>query len=118
MKTYIFEYNDIQSFILINITKFCHHTHEYIYVYIFMYTYMYLFIYMYIYYIYINCAVNMGLTVSEKSVFPTSFSHGHFQGNLFSFEKHKWLHKILFDVICLEICHNGVAFFLTAVDEN
>ena len=57
----------------------------------------------------------MGLTVSEKSVFPTSFG---FQGNLFSFEKHKWLQKILFDVICLEIRHNGVAFFLTAVDEN
>ena len=60
----------------------------------------------------------MGLTVSEKSVFPTSFGRGSFQGNLFSFEKHKWLQKILFDVICLEICHNGVAFFLTAVDGN
>ena len=31
----------------------------------------------------------MGLTVSEKSVFPTSFGRGRFQGNLFSFEKHK-----------------------------
>ena len=60
----------------------------------------------------------MGLTVSEKSVFPTSFGRGRFQGNLFSFEKHKWLQKILFDVICLEIRHNDVAFFLTAVDEN
>ena len=60
----------------------------------------------------------MGLTVSEKSVFPTSFGRGRFQGNLFLFEKHKWLQKILFDVICLEIRHNGVAFFLTAVDEN
>ena len=40
----------------------------------------------------------MGLTVSEKSVFPTSFGRGRFQGNLFSFEKHKWLQKILFDV--------------------
>ena len=59
----------------------------------------------------------MGLTVSEKSVFPTSFGCGRFPGNLFSFEKHKWL-QILFDVICLEIRHNGVAFFLTAVDEN
>ena len=49
----------------------------------------------------------MGLAVSEKSVFPTSFGRGRFQGNLFSF-----------DVICLEIRHNGVAFFLTAVDEN
>ena len=56
----------------------------------------------------------MRLTVSEKSVFPTSFGRGRFQGNLFSFEKHKWLQKILFDVICL-ICF---AFFLTAVDEN
>ena len=27
----------------------------------------------------------MGLTVSEKSVFPTSFGRGRFQGNLFSF---------------------------------
>ena len=59
----------------------------------------------------------MGLTVSEKSVFPTSFGRGRFQGNLFSFEKQR-LQKILFDVICLEIRHNGVAFFLTAVDEN
>ena len=46
----------------------------------------------------------MGLTVSEKSVFPTSFARGCFLGNLFSFEK-KWLQKILFDVICLEIRH-------------
>ena len=66
----------------------------------------------------ISCTVNMGLTVSEKSVFPTSFDRGCFQGNLFSFEKHKWLQKILFDVICLEIRHNGVAFFLTDVDKN
>ena len=55
--------------------------------------------------------------VTEKSVFQTSFGRGRFQGNLFSFEKHKWL-QILFEVICLEIRHNGVAFFLTAVDEN
>ena len=52
----------------------------------------------------------MGLTVSEKSVFPTSFGRGRFQGNLFSFEKHKWLQKILFDVICLEIRHKSVPF--------
>ena len=31
----------------------------------------------------------MGLTISEKSVFPTSFGSGRFQENLFSFEKHK-----------------------------
>ena len=36
-------------------------------------------------YIYINCTVNMGI---EKSVSPTSFGRGRFQGNLFSFEKH------------------------------
>ena len=59
----------------------------------------------------------MGFTVSEKTVFPTSFGSGCFQGNLFSFEKHKWLQKILFNVICLGIRHNGVAFFLIAVDE-
>ena len=41
----------------------------------------------------------MGLTVGEKSVSPTSFDRGRFQGNLFSFEKHEWLQKILFDVI-------------------
>ena len=29
----------------------------------------------------------MGLTVTEKSVFPTSFGRGSFQENLFSFEK-------------------------------
>ena len=60
----------------------------------------------------------MGLTVSEKSVFPTSFGRDRFQGNLFLFEKHKCSQKILFDVICLEIRHNDVAFFLTAVDKN
>ena len=43
----------------------------------------YIYIYIYIIYIYINCTVNMGLTVSEKSVFPTSFGRGHFEGNLF-----------------------------------
>ena len=48
----------------------------------------------------------MGLTVNEKSVFPTSFDR-RCQGNLFSFEKHKWLQKILFDVIYLEIRRNG-----------
>ena len=64
--------------------------------------------------IYINHTANMGLTGS----FPSSFGHARFQGNLFSFGKHKWLHKILFDVICLEIRHNGVVFFLTTVDEN
>ena len=62
-------------------------------------------------YIYVNCTVNMELTVSEKSVFPTSFGRCRFQGNLFSFQ-------ILFDVICLQIRHNGVSLFLTAVDEN
>ena len=60
----------------------------------------------------------MWLTVSEKSVFPTSFGRGRFEGNLFSFEKHKCLQKILFDVICLQIRHNGISFFLIAVDEN
>ena len=59
----------------------------------------------------------MGLIVSEKFVFPTSFGRDCFQGNLFSFEK-QWLQKILFDVICLQIRHNGVAFFLSAIDEN
>ena len=42
----------------------------------------------------------MGLTISEKSVFPTSLGHGRFQENLLSFEKHKWLQKILFEAIC------------------
>ena len=60
----------------------------------------------------------MGLIVIKKSVFPTSFGRGRFQGNFFSFEKDKWSQKILFDVICLKIRHNGVSFFLTAVDEN
>ena len=38
-------------------------------------------------YKYINCTVKMGLKVSEKYVFKTSFGRGRFQGNLFSFEK-------------------------------
>ena len=49
---------------------------------------------------------------------PYRFGRGRFEGNLFSFEKHKWLQKILFDAIFLEILHNGVASFLTGVDEN
>ena len=44
-------------------------------------------------------------------------SRGRFQGNLFSFEKGKWLQKISFDDRCLQIRHTGVAFFLTEVDE-
>ena len=52
------------------------------------------------YIIYINCTVNIGLAVTEKSVFPTSFGCGHFQGDLISYEKRMWLQKILFDVIC------------------
>ena len=58
------------------------------------------------------------LTVTEKSVFPTGFSAGRFRANLFSMSEHKWLQNILFDIICLEIRHNGVTFFLNAVDEN
>ena len=68
--------------------------------------------------IHLCCTVNMGLADSKKSVFSTSFGCGCFQGNLFSFEKRKWLKKILFDLICLEIRHNGVAIFITAVDKN
>ena len=66
----------------------------------------------------LSSTVNIGLTVSEKSVFPTTFGQSSFQRNLFSFGKHMWLHKVLFYVICLQIPHNGVTFFLTAVDEN
>ena len=58
--------------------------------------------------------MNIGLTVSEKSVFSNSFGCGRFLGNLLSFEKHKLLQKILFEVICLEI----FSFFSIAVDEN
>ena len=95
----------------------CIHMYIYIYLYLSIYLSIYLYIHTYLE-IYKNCTVNMGLTVSEKSVFPTSFGRGRFQGNLFSFEKHKWVQKILFDIICLEIRHNCVTFFLTAVDEN
>ena len=93
----------------------------YIYIYTYIYTYIYIYIYIYIYNlcitctICITCAVNMSLTVSP---FSASFGRECFQGNLFSFEKHKLLQKILFDVICLQIRHNGVSFFLTVVDEN
>ena len=69
----------------------------------------------------LNCTIKLyrehGVD-SGKSVFPTSFGRGRFQGNLFSFEKQKWLQKILFDVNFLEIYHNGFAFFLTVVDEK
>ena len=68
--------------------------------------------------------MNVKLTVREKSIFSTSFARALFSQlvlqpwPLFSFEKHKWFKKILFDVIYLQICHNGATFFLTAVDEN
>ena len=39
-------------------------------------------------------AVNLGLTVIDKSFFPTSFVGDRFQGNLFSFGKHKLFQKI------------------------
>ena len=45
--------------------------------------------------------------VSEKSVFPTGLGCGRFQGNFFFNLK-----------IRLPIHHNGVAFFLTEVEEN
>ena len=50
---------------------------------------------------------------SGKFIFPTSFGRGCFQVNLFSFEKRKWLQKILFDVKCFAVRHNNVTFFLT-----
>ena len=43
--------------------------------------------------------MNRGLTVSEKSVLPTSFGCGRFQGNLFLFEKHKWLQKLVLGLV-------------------
>ena len=46
---------------------------------------MCVYIYIYTHTLYIR--VNMGLKVSEKSVFQTSFGCDGFQGNLFSFEK-------------------------------
>ena len=76
------------------------YTHIYIYgvyvygVYIHMYTYKQIYIYMSVY-IYIYAYV-MG--VSQKSVFPTSFSRGSFQENLFWFEKESYLQNNLFDV--------------------
>ena len=91
----------------------------YMHVYVYMIYIIYIiYIHIYIYNIYIIYTVNMGLSVSEKFVFPTRFGRCRFEGNLFSFEKHKWLQKILFDAIFLEILHNGVASFLTGVDEN
>ena len=54
----------------------------------------------------------MRLAVSEKFVFSTSFSRDRFQGTLYSFEKHKWLQKILFDAICLRIHHNGATLVI------
>ena len=41
-----------------------------------------------------HIGLNMGLTVSDKSVFLSSFGRGRFQENLFSFKKHKTLQKI------------------------
>ena len=58
----------------------------YIYIYIYMYIHIYN-IYIYIIYCNIYCTVNMGLKLSEKSVFLPSFGCGSFQGNSFSFEK-------------------------------
>ena len=60
----------------------------------------------------------MGVTVSEKSVFPTSFGYANFQGNLFSFEKHKQSQKIYLTSYVWRYITNDINFFLTAVDEN
>ena len=49
--------------------------------------------------VYIYIFMNRGLTVSEKSVLPTSFGCGRFQGNLFLFEKHKWLQKLVLGLV-------------------
>ena len=45
-------------------------------IYTYIHTYIYMYIYIYIYDIYV-------MEVSQKSVFPTSFSRGSFQENLF-----------------------------------
>ena len=73
---------------------------------------MYIYIYIYIWtYFTVN---NTGLRVSEKSIFPTSFSYGRIQENLYSFEKRKWQQGI-FGVKCLKVILN---FSLTLIDDN
>ena len=67
--------------------------------------------------LYIKCTVNEGLTVSEKSVSQTSFNGGRFQENLLSFQNISGYTR-LFDVICLQIHHSGVAFLLSGRDEK
>ena len=62
--------------------------------------------------------MNKGLTVKEKSVVPTSFGRGRLQGNLFSFEKNKWLQKSLFDIICLEIRHTSYTSHIYIYKKN
>ena len=57
----------------------------------------------------------MELIVSDKSVFTTSFGLKGIYSHLKNISAYR---KFLFDVIYLEVRHNGVAFFLTAVDEN
>ena len=57
----------------------------YVCLYVSICIYIHIYIYIYIY-IYINCTLNMEVTVTDKSVFPTSFDNCRFQGNLFLFE--------------------------------
>ena len=47
---------------------------------------VYIYIYIDTHTQYMNCTVNIGLRVSEKSVLPTSCGCSCFQGNLLSFE--------------------------------
>ena len=62
---------------------YIYNIYVYIYTYIYIHTHTYEYIYIYIY-TYITFTVDMGLRVSEKSVFPTKFGRGCFQGNLLS----------------------------------
>ena len=69
-------------------------------------------------YICMNCTVNMELTVSDKSVFPTRFGRVVFKGIYSYFKNISGYRRFLFEIICLDIRHNDGTFFLTAADEN
>ena len=71
-------------------------------------------IYIYIYKLHSEYEDKLGTSlfshvVSAAAIFKGIYSH---------LKDISGYRRFLYDVVCLEILHNGVAFFLTAVDQN
>ena len=62
--------------------------------------------------------MNMGLIVRTSLFSQLVSAVAAFKGIYSHLKNISGYRKFLFDVIYLEVCHNGITFFLTAVDEN